>query len=92
MLKRTIVSFITVAAMSSAAFGAGIGDTGFYGGLGLGRSDSDANAGASPILAATPAQASEYQLVSQGLARILAQGFVARLANIDILAAARFAP
>jgi OmpA-OmpF porin, OOP family len=45
MLKRTIVSFLTVAAMSSAAFGAGIGDTGFYGGLGLGRSDSDANAG-----------------------------------------------
>src|SRR5688500_1306813 len=29
---------------------------------------------------------------SLGLARLLAQGFVARLANIDILAAARFAP
>lgn len=45
MLKRAIASFITVAAMSSAAFGAGIGDSGFYGGLGLGRSDSDANSG-----------------------------------------------
>jgi hypothetical protein len=33
-------------------------------------------------LAATPAQASEYPLVIQGLARILAQGFVAHLANI----------
>jgi hypothetical protein len=44
------------------------------------------------ILAATPAQASEYPMAVQGLARILAHGFVARLANIDILAAARFAP
>jgi hypothetical protein len=45
-----------------------------------------------PILAATPAQAIEYPEASQGLARILAHGIVARLANIDILAAARFAP
>jgi hypothetical protein len=45
-----------------------------------------------PILAATPAQASEYLVIYQGLARVLAHGFVARLANIDILAAARFAP
>jgi hypothetical protein len=33
-------------------------------------------------LAATPAQASDYPLVIQGLARILAQSFVAHLANI----------
>jgi len=46
MLKRTIASFITVAAMSSAAFSAAAADTGFYGGLGLGRSQSDVNAGA----------------------------------------------
>jgi len=45
-----------------------------------------------PILAATPAQASEYLVIDQGLARVLAHGFVACLANIDILAAARFAP
>ena len=38
--------------------------------------------GASPILAATPAQAFEYPMVIQGLARVLAQGFVAPLANI----------
>jgi hypothetical protein len=37
-------------------------------------------------------QAIEYPMTFQGLARLLAQGFVARLANIDILAAARFAP
>jgi len=43
-------------------------------------------------LAATPAQAFETMAQSLGLARILAHGFVARLANIDILAAARFAP
>ena len=48
--------------------------------------------GASSILAATPAQASEYPTVSLGLARVLAHGFVARLTNIDILAATRFAP
>jgi hypothetical protein len=35
-----------------------------------------------PILAATPAQAFEYPMLIQGLARILAQGFVAHLANI----------
>lgn len=46
MLKRTIASIVTAAAMSSAVFGAGAADTGFYGGLGLGRSDSEANAGA----------------------------------------------
>jgi hypothetical protein len=45
-----------------------------------------------PILAATPAQALEFMTLSLGLARILAHGLVARLANIDILAAARFAP
>lgn len=45
MLKRTIASLIAVAAMSSAAFSAGAADTGFYGGLGLGRSQSDVNAG-----------------------------------------------
>jgi len=45
-----------------------------------------------PILAATPAPEFEYQMTTQGLARILAHGFVAHLANIDILAAARFAP
>jgi hypothetical protein len=33
-------------------------------------------------LAATPAQPSEYPKSKQGLARILAHGFVARLANI----------
>ena len=33
--------------------------------------------GASPILTATPAQASEYPVASQGLARVLAHGFVA---------------
>ena len=33
--------------------------------------------GASPILAATPAQASEYPMASLGLARVLAHGFVA---------------
>ena len=38
--------------------------------------------GASPILAATPAQAFEYPMLIQGLARVLAQGFVAHLANI----------
>ena len=38
--------------------------------------------GASPILAATPAQAFEYPMLIRGLARILAQGFVAPLANI----------
>ena len=48
--------------------------------------------GASSILAATPAQALEYMTRSLGLARVLAHGFVARLANIDILAATRFAP
>jgi len=48
--------------------------------------------GASSILAATPAQAFEFSGISLGLARILAQGFVARLAHIDILAAVRFAP
>jgi len=35
-----------------------------------------------PILAATPAQAMEYPMIIQGLARILAHGFVARLANM----------
>jgi hypothetical protein len=43
-------------------------------------------------LAATPAQALEFMTLSLGLARVLAHGFVARFANIDILAAARFAP
>ena len=38
--------------------------------------------GASPILAATPAQAFEYPTVFQGLARVLAHGFVAHLAHI----------
>ena len=38
--------------------------------------------GASPILAATPAQALEYPTVFQGLARVLAHGFVAHLALI----------
>ena len=44
------------------------------------------------ILAATPAQALEYSMTLLGLARVLAHGFVARLANFDILAATRFAP
>jgi hypothetical protein len=35
---------------------------------------------------------SEHPMTHLGLARILAHGFVARLANIDILAATRFAP
>jgi hypothetical protein len=35
-----------------------------------------------PILAATPAQVFEYHTVFQGLARVLAHGFVAPLANI----------
>jgi len=34
------------------------------------------------ILAATPAQTFEYLVVTQGLARVLAHGFVARLANM----------
>jgi hypothetical protein len=44
------------------------------------------------ILAATPAQIFEYPTAPLGLARVLAHGFVARLANIGILAATRFAP
>jgi hypothetical protein len=36
----------------------------------------------SQILAATPAQAVEYPMTLQGLARLLAHGVVARLANI----------
>jgi len=43
-------------------------------------------------LAATPVQASEHLVISQVPARVLAQGFVARLAHIDTLAAARCAP
>jgi hypothetical protein len=39
-----------------------------------------------------PGAGLEYPGTSLGLARILAHGFVARLANIDILAATRFAP
>jgi hypothetical protein len=39
-----------------------------------------------------PGAESVYQMTTQGLARILAHGFVAHLVNIDILAAARFAP
>jgi hypothetical protein len=39
-----------------------------------------------PILAATPAQASEYLMPMRGLARILAHGFVARLGHIPDMA------
>jgi len=41
--------------------------------------------GASSILAATPAKAAEYPIISLGLARILAHGFVARLANMGYM-------
>ena len=41
--------------------------------------------GASSILAATPSQAFEYRLISQGLARVFAHGFVARLANMGYM-------
>jgi OOP family OmpA-OmpF porin len=47
MLKRNIATLVVAAAMSSAAFGAQFGapgESGFYGGLGVGRSDSDTNA------------------------------------------------
>lgn len=47
MLKRTIISFVTVAALSAPAFGAQFGkpgESGFYGGAGLGRTDSEVNA------------------------------------------------
>jgi len=37
------------------------------------------------ILAATPAQATENPMIIQGLARVLAQGFVARLANMTYM-------
>ncbi|HKU71355.1 MAG TPA: outer membrane beta-barrel protein [Burkholderiales bacterium] len=48
MLKRTIASFIVATAVSSAAFGAQFstpGESGFYGGLGVGGTKSDVNAG-----------------------------------------------
>lgn len=47
MLKRTIASFVAIAALSSPAIGAQFGapgESGFYGGLGLGRSKTDVNA------------------------------------------------
>jgi OOP family OmpA-OmpF porin len=47
MLKRTIVSFVAMAALSAPAFGAQFGkpgESGFYGGAGLGRTQSDVNA------------------------------------------------
>jgi OOP family OmpA-OmpF porin len=49
MLKRTIASFVAIATLSSPAIGAQFGtpgESGFYGGLGLGRSKTDVNAGA----------------------------------------------
>ncbi len=47
MLKLAIASFITVAALSSTAFGAqpGPGESGFYVGAGLGRASTDLNSG-----------------------------------------------
>jgi OmpA-OmpF porin, OOP family len=47
MLKRTIASFVAVAALSAPAFGAQFGapgESGLYGGFGLGRSDAEVNA------------------------------------------------
>lgn len=47
MLKRTIAACITAAALSSTAFGAQFGapgESGFYGGLGFGRTDADVSA------------------------------------------------
>jgi hypothetical protein len=38
-----------------------------------------------PILVATPAQIFEYPTLIQGLARVLAHGFVARLANMTYM-------
>ena len=49
MLKSTIASFVAIAALSSPAIGAQFGapgESGFYGGLGLGQSKTDVNAGA----------------------------------------------
>ena len=46
MLKRTIVSLATLAALSAPAFGAQLvapGESGFYGGAGIGRSDAEVN-------------------------------------------------
>jgi OmpA-OmpF porin, OOP family len=51
MFKRTIASFIVATAVSSTAFGAQFGtpgESGFYGGLGVGGTDSEVNA--SPIV------------------------------------------
>jgi OOP family OmpA-OmpF porin len=48
MLKRKIATFAVAAALSSTAFGAQFGtpgESGFYGGLGVGAAKSDVNAG-----------------------------------------------
>jgi OOP family OmpA-OmpF porin len=47
MLKRTIILFVTAAALSAPAFGAQFGapgESGLYGGAGLGRTDTEVNA------------------------------------------------
>ena len=47
MLKRTIISLATVAALSAPAFGAQFGapgESGFYAGGGIGRADAEVNA------------------------------------------------
>jgi OOP family OmpA-OmpF porin len=45
MLKRTITSFVAIAALSTGAIAQQPTSTGFYGGLGLGESRADSNRG-----------------------------------------------